>query len=71
MAACNTNDLLADGKCFVSLSSQMQGAAALQLWCIISGGIIPPPPGNNPQLWNPGIGGWNNPGIGPITNPDV
>lgn len=73
MAVCNINDLLEDGACFVQLPDFMLQAAAVQLWCQISGGVVPPPaaPGGwwNDEIDSPIV----NPdeGDGPIVNPDI
>lgn len=72
MAVCDYNTLLADGRCFTTLPLPIQQAAALSLWCSISGGITPPPPGEGGGVWNPDSGGGPIFGDdGPIVNPDV
>lgn len=73
MATCNTNTLLSDGKCFAALPLYIQQAISLQLWCAISGGVVPPPPGEG-NIVNPEAGGvpiWNPEAGAPLNNPQV
>lgn len=70
MASCSINSLLASGKCFAAMPPYILSTVELDLWCDISGGIVPPASG--PSLWNPEANsGISDPDLGPIQNPEA